>query len=135
VRIVLDTNILVSALMSIRGAPAQLVELAACAAVQNLTSEALLLELHHVLNRPLFNKQDHSPYMQHVRAFSECVTPTEKLHHCKDEPDNRVLECAVAGRADYIISGDKELLGLGRCRGIPIVSARAFLDLHFLTSK
>ena len=46
----------------------------------------------------------------------------------KDEPDNRILECAVAGRADVIVTGDRALLALGEYRGARIISLREYLD-------
>jgi putative PIN family toxin of toxin-antitoxin system len=55
------------------------------------------------------------------------VRPRRKLRVVKDDPDNRVLECAVAGRAEVIVTGDKELLDLGEYGGIRIHSLRDYL--------
>jgi predicted nucleic acid-binding protein len=46
----------------------------------------------------------------------------------KDEPDNRILECALAGRADAIVTGDRALLALGEYRGVRVISLRGFLE-------
>jgi len=55
------------------------------------------------------------------------VRPRQKLRVVKDEPDNRVLECAVAGRADLIVTGDSALLELREYRGVRIISLRNYL--------
>jgi predicted nucleic acid-binding protein len=55
------------------------------------------------------------------------VQPSKTLAVLVDEPDNRILECAVAGRADKIVTGDKELLHLGSFEGISIVRLRDYL--------
>jgi len=61
---------------------------------------------------------------------SEIVVPKEKLHIVyKDPTDNKIVECAVAGNADYIVSGDKHLLDLKRYGGIDIISPARFLKL------
>jgi len=55
------------------------------------------------------------------------VRPRQKLRVVKDDPDNRVLECALAGRADAIVTGDSALLGLGEFRGVRVISLREYL--------
>jgi predicted nucleic acid-binding protein len=59
---------------------------------------------------------------------AEVVKPSEKLCLLEDEADNRILECAVAGNADFIVSGDRHLLSLKEFRDIPIVRAAEFLS-------
>ena len=56
------------------------------------------------------------------------MKPRQKLRVVKDDPDNRVLECAVAGRADAIVTGDNALLGLREYRGVRIVGLREYLE-------
>lgn len=55
------------------------------------------------------------------------VRPARRLKVLKDDPDNRVLECAVAGRANAIVTGDRALLALGEFRGVRVVSLRDYL--------
>jgi len=62
-----------------------------------------------------------------IRSFSEIVRPKGPLAVIADDPDNRVLECAVEVQADFIISGDKHLLNLKVYRGITIVRPSDFL--------
>jgi putative PIN family toxin of toxin-antitoxin system len=55
------------------------------------------------------------------------VRPARRLKILKDDPDNRVLECAVAGRVNVIVTGERALLDLGEFRGVRIVSLRDYL--------
>jgi putative PIN family toxin of toxin-antitoxin system len=61
--------------------------------------------------------------------LAEHVEPRSRLHVLADEPDNRILECAVAGRADLIVTGDRAMLGLRTYESTRIIALRAFLDL------
>jgi predicted nucleic acid-binding protein len=62
-----------------------------------------------------------------VSEFAERLTPASRLHILADEPDNRILECAVAGRSDLIVTEDRTILGLRKCDGILMVALRDFL--------
>jgi len=62
-----------------------------------------------------------------VAEAADTVDPAERVTVPGDEPDNRVLEAAAAGRADLIVTGDKAMQDLGSFRGIPIVSAAQFV--------
>jgi putative PIN family toxin of toxin-antitoxin system len=55
------------------------------------------------------------------------VDPKRRLHVLKDEPDNRILECAVTGKADVIVTGDREMLKLKKYKNIPIITLREYL--------
>jgi uncharacterized protein len=64
-----------------------------------------------------------------LESNADLVAPDIVIDAVQDDPDdNRVLECAVAGRAGYIVSGDRHLLNLKAYAGIPILTARQFLD-------
>lgn len=58
------------------------------------------------------------------------VRPRRRMRVVRDDPDNRILECALAGRVDAIVTGDRALLALGTWRGIRIISLRDYLDLE-----
>jgi predicted nucleic acid-binding protein len=60
--------------------------------------------------------------------LAELITPRIKLAVLQDEPDNRILECAVAGAADLIVTGDKAMLALKKYSRIRVLSLREFLD-------
>jgi putative PIN family toxin of toxin-antitoxin system len=100
-----------------------------------VTSEPLLAELATAAARPRlrdqlrFGASGAGQFVDDVREFSDVVTPTETLDVADAPDDNRVLEAAVAGEADYIVTGDDDLLRLGEFRGIRIVTPAGFLTL------
>jgi putative PIN family toxin of toxin-antitoxin system len=129
VKVVFDTNILVSALVFPGGRGE--------AALQRVVEEQDQL----ILSRPILDESlgklarkfsREAEELAHVAVFlSELgvtVKPRRKLLVVKDEPDNRILECAVAGRADAIVTGDRALLALGQYRGVHIISLREYLN-------
>jgi len=64
-----------------------------------------------------------------LETFTEIVRPAISLHVIEDDPDDdRVLECAIQGRADFIVTGDRHLLKLNTYKGIPILTVRQFLE-------
>lgn len=127
-RIVLDTNVLVSGLL-FGGIPALVIILVADGVCLSVTSPALLAELRRVL----LTKFQYPPPIADLvisewKAMSEEAHPTETVTVITSDPtDNRVLECAVSGHADVIISGDRHLLALKTFRAIPILTPQAFL--------
>lgn len=64
-----------------------------------------------------------------LASLGEIVATKLRLQLLKDDPDNRILECAVAGRADLIVTGDRELLALKEFEEIRIISLRSYLDM------
>ena len=127
-RVVLDTNTRFSALL-FRGTPGLLVAFLQNAGFLEIVSQPLLDEYQDVLQR----KSDKSPTaiaseIAAVAARALVVMPQETVSVSRDPDDDRILECAIAGKADYIITGDQDLLILGSFRGIPILTVRQFLD-------
>lgn len=127
-RVVLDTNVLVSALL-FDGQPGEVLRLAVADELLAMTSPALLAELHSVLvakfRFPLTTAELIVAEYQHICLV---VEPTERVSTVTADPsDNRVLECALAAHADVIVSGDHHLLALRQFRGMPILSPQAFL--------
>jgi putative PIN family toxin of toxin-antitoxin system len=64
-----------------------------------------------------------------LRRRSVLVSPTIRLAQSRDPADDKFLECAVAGAADYLVTGDEDLLAVGRYQGLAIVTAREFLAI------
>lgn len=129
--VVLDTNVLVSA-FGWRGPEREVYRLARAGVVQAFTSPTLVAELERVLGYPKFSLQPSQVdrIVEHVRSVANLVAPDRKVNAVReDSSDNRVLECAVAAEADWIVSGDHHLLELERFEGIPIVSAAHLLEL------
>lgn len=99
-----------------------------------IESPILLHELFSVLGRPKFDflsQQDLFRLLRLLVSISDIVLPRIQLNVIKkDDFDNRVLECAVEGQADFIISGDKHILQLNKFQRIRIVNSRTFLKLE-----
>ena len=130
VRAVYDTNIWVSALRR-QGNPFRCALLAAMGFVVSVTCDELLDELCRVLTQkfgmPFANV---NRYIAVIRSFSEVVAITGQLRVVADDPDDdKVVECAIVGKADYIVTGDRHLLALGQYSGISIVKATQFLNI------
>jgi putative PIN family toxin of toxin-antitoxin system len=133
-RVVLDANVFVSALISSQGAPARVVARWRDEAFDIVVSPAILSELETVLHYPRLQQrynlpdQDIRRFIQLLRKFAVEVSPVEELDVVKqDAADNRYLECALAGGASVIVTGDRHLLDLGQYETIHILSPAGFL--------
>lgn len=134
--VVLDTNVIISALLSAEGPPAQIIDLWEAGVFDAAISTPLLDELKRALDYPQVKKfQKMTPdeintLLGRWSTLSVYVEPEVALEVVEDDPDdNRVLECAVAAKANYIISGDKHLLDLGEYRGIEVLPPAGFIVL------
>ena len=127
-RLVLDTNVLVSAFLW-RGLPGRLIELAGEREIQVLTSRVLLDELAATLIKKKLAKYVAATGLtadQMLAGFKRLATfvSARRLDErvSRDADDDAVLACALAARADFVVSGDDDLLVLGNFNSIPIVS-------------
>lgn len=130
-RIVLDTNVLVSALLSRDGPPGRLLAAVKRGDVTPVTSEAQLQELHRVLGRrnAQVRPDEAESLVDGLRAVGVIATDLPGVDDSPDPDDNPILATAIAGGADVIVSGDKKhMLLLGRVGEIPIVTARDALN-------
>ena len=129
-RFVLDNNIFVSALLVKNSAPFWVITKVEEMGVI-LYSEATLLELNQVLNRKKFVKyftvEEKQEFIVKLIESAELVVITESIDVCRDPKDNKFLELAVSGEADFIVSGDQDLLVLNPFRNIEIITANDFL--------
>lgn len=128
-RVVVDTNIFISALM-FGGIPGTFLDLAFVKSFQLVTSPVLLDELDEKLRGKFeVSPKDANLIRLRLEAAALIVEPDFSLKVIEDDPDDdRVLECAVAAKADYIVSGDRHLLKLSSYRDIPIMTVRRFMD-------
>jgi putative PIN family toxin of toxin-antitoxin system len=129
---VFDTNILLSALLSLRGNPFRCLALAKVGAVQSVTCQEILDEFQEKLESKFaYIPQRARVAATEVRSFSRVVAITNTLKGVVADPDDdKVIECAVVGNATHIVTGDRRhLLPFGNYRGIAIVSARDLLAL------
>jgi putative PIN family toxin of toxin-antitoxin system len=129
--IVLDTNVLVSALL-FGGPPREILDMIGAGTVNCSLSPPILDELKDVLQRPKFgfSSQQAVAVVEELSALCTIVSPSERIAIISADPDDdRILECALEARADTIVSGDAHLLELGRHEGIRIVSPSEFLRM------
>ena len=129
-RVVLDTSALVSALL-FTGISSELVALWQNGSITLLLSRDFLDEYLRVLGYPKFELSEENIkelLQEEILPFAEVVKPKRRLRVVRRDPsDNKFLECAVSGKARVIISGDKDLLSLGRYRQILIQTPAQFL--------
>lgn len=128
VRVVADTNVIVSAFLW-GGTPRRLLDAAEKRKLELFTSRALITELEDVLLRAKFaeglRKTRFTPafLLSRYTQLATLIVPTEtRTPGLRDRDDEAVLGCALAARADLIVSGDDDLQALGSYRGIAIVS-------------
>ncbi len=127
-RVVADTNVFLSALV-FGGPPEEIMILARKGQIELLVSSAILLELATVLKGKFdWHETEVADAIRAIGYCSKSVEPASVIKEIKDDPDNRVLECAVDGGADFIVSGDHHLLELESFRGVRIMKARDLLD-------
>jgi len=129
-RYVFDTNVIVSAVLLPKSKPRKAFDLATQSATI-LVSDEVVEELNDVLRRADFEKYvTEALRMEFLAALlrdAELVEITEHVKECRDPRDDKFLSLAVNGKADCIISGDKDLLELNPFRGIPIIAPAEFL--------
>lgn len=134
-RAVVDTNILVRAVLQPHGAVGPVLLRLRQGDYVLLHAQPLLEELVDVLNRPRIRDrygltdQDIQTVAGLILLRGEAVRPQERITACRDPRDDKFLEVAVAGKADAIVSGDADLLVLHPFAGIPILSPAAFIQM------
>lgn len=130
-RFVFDTNTLISAVLFTESTPGRALRQALETGVL-LASPDTLIELAGVLGRarfdPYLTLEEREEFLTALVARVEIVDPVEEVRVCRDPDDDKFLALAVAGGAEALISGDRDLLALHPFRGIPIVSAAELLD-------
>ena len=130
-KFVFDTNVFVSALISKRGNPALLLDRVK-KSYTLFISKDILSELKDVISRDKFGYTDEeiNTFVEAIISFSDIVNPEIVIEAIKADPDdNKILECAVAAGASYIVSGDNHLLELKEYGKIKIITPKAALDL------
>lgn len=134
-RAVVDTNILVRAVIKPQGSVGPVLQRLRRREYTLLLSRATLDEMVDVLHRPRLRVKyglSESALRAVIRLVvlrSELVQPDEQVAVCRDPKDDKFLDVALAGQADVIVSGDEDLLILDPYAGIPIVSSSQFLAM------
>lgn len=129
-RVVVDNNALVSRLLIPESVPGRAVRKAVDEA-QLLVSEATLEELADVLARAKFDPYvsiaDRQEFIRLLGRIAELVPITYRMQACRDPRDDKFLELAINGRADLIVTGDRDLLELNPFRDVPIITPAEYL--------
>ncbi len=129
-RVVIDTNVFISALLNSLGTPKKVINIAV-SQFTILQSEATYQELATRISKNKFDKylekDDRLDFLSSLKNRSLFVDIWHETRVCSDLDDNKFLELAVSGMAQYIITGDKELLILNTYQGIPIITPAEFL--------
>ena len=130
IRVVLDTNVVVSAALIDEGLPAAIFDLAMNKLIALIVSPAILAEYETVLHYPRLklDRARVAGFLNDIRANGELVVPKRKLAISRDESDNRFYECAEAGKADFLITGNAKHFPVHH-KSTRIVSPREFIEL------
>lgn len=129
VRVVLDTNIIISAILC-GGKPDKVLNLVLEEKITAIISPVLTSELKEVFSKKFpLSEADCKLAFKNIEESFEVVQPEKKIDVLRDKDDNRVLEAAIEGDCAYIITGDKDLLELRSYKKIKIITASDFLSL------
>jgi len=126
-RVVVDTGILVSALIRTSGTIGDVLHALRDGRFTPIYSTPMMLEVTEVLSRPKIQEKYHvqpddiTALINLVRLRGELVIPKKTITACRDPKDNKFLEAALAGNADAIVTGDDDLLVLNTFEGIDIL--------------
>lgn len=130
-KVVLDTNVYISAIL-FGGNCEEILWLAAQRSFELVISKSIILEIEVVLKEKFkWSKKQVSDALTYLRNISTVIKPNISLSVIKDDPsDNKIIECAVAAGANYIVTGDKNhLLPVKEYKGIKILTPAEFLKL------
>ena len=130
-RIVLDTNVIVSGLLSVYGAPAEIVKMAASGLLVLCYDARIISEYRAVLLRPVFKfDETHIDYfLEYIETAGSAVSTVPLDNGLPDPDDEPFLEVAIGGRAKYLVTGNLKHYPLNRRKNIPVVSPVEFMEI------
>jgi len=130
IKVVLDSNILISSFFW-KGPSRHIVDLAIAQKIDSITSSDILEEIESVLYEDFINV----PYeriegmVRDILSYSHLILPRKiTVKGLRDIKDVKIIACALSAKADYIVTGDKDLLIIKEYKGLRIITPRAFLD-------
>jgi len=133
-RVVLDSNVHVSAVIKRESQPGRIIKAWRADSFELLISDLIMKEIDDVLHRDKIYKKYHltedriKRALEVLRLYAVRIPQKTTISMIKDDPsDNRVIECATDGNADYIVSGDRHLLALKSFRNTIILQPSEFL--------
>jgi uncharacterized protein len=131
-RLIIDTNVLISALLSPLGTPRRLLNTLAAENATLLFSDATFAELVSRLARPKFDRyrthEQMEVFLDWLTELGEWISPNLEAEVCRDSDDDKFLSLALSGEAVCLITGDDDLLALHPFEGISILSPAEFLN-------
>jgi putative PIN family toxin of toxin-antitoxin system len=135
-RVVVDTNLIINRTISPTGAAGEILRRWRQERFELLVSEAILAEYKAALGYPRvrarhgLSNEEIADFVNQFRRFAVLVTPTVSITVVHDDPDDdKFVECAITGAADFIVSRDAHLLALGTYQNIQILPPAAFLAI------
>ena len=133
-RVVLDTNVLASGVLSRASVPGQLLLAWTSGMFALVVSEPILVELERTFTKPYFahrrSAAERAAVLELLQREADVVPVTMVVRGIASHPeDDRILATALSGAADYLVSGDAALQALGSYRDVTIVSPRSFLEI------
>jgi putative PIN family toxin of toxin-antitoxin system len=129
VKVVFDSNVYVSALAIPGGVAERALRAAIDGAFELAISRPILTEVLEVLSRKFARDAEQlARTALFLSSVAEMVAPARRVRVLMDDPDNRILECALAARADIIVTGDRQMLALSAWEGVELVTLRRFVD-------
>lgn len=135
IRVVIDTNVFISAAFLPHSVPAQIISQVREGKILWVTSQEIIEEITRVLLSPRVRKRHGLTGKQVTKILQGWIQGAEitlgivQVKASRDFDDNKFLACAVEGHADYIVSGDRDLTDLKSYQGIPIVPPAIFLEI------
>ena len=130
-KIVVDTNIFVSSFFW-GGNPRNIFERVINGFDELFITEEILIEIESVMNRSKFhtNSSEIKDYIKIIKKYSKIVVSNiVSKEISRDEDDNKILQCGIDGKVDFIVTGDNDLLVLYEYKNIKIVKPREYLDI------
>ena len=130
IRVVIDTNILVSALLQPQGLPAAVLMRVLSGKVRLCVSDAVFAEYDEVIRRPHLRRSPDviEGTLQSIRKLGHWVKPRITVEECTDPDDNVFLECAQAAEADYLVTGNQRHFP-GRWKKTKVIGARELIEI------
>ena len=130
-RVVVDTNVLVSALLSPTGTPARILEWAINGDFRLCLSAGILAEYTEVLSRPAFGFDPHrvEVILQWMERQADLVTPSLTACDLPDPDDAIFVQTSITAGAHYLVTGNLKHFPAARCHGVPVVSPRQFIQI------
>lgn len=129
IRVLLDSNVLISGIL-FRGKPRQILDLLTKNKLINITSNQLLTEVEEVLGKKFSLTTEELIFSRKIfQKNSTVVYPKLELTVCRDAEDNKIIEAAITGDCNYLVTGDKDILILRKYKSIQIINPSKFLDI------